>query len=120
MMWFVSINIFAQLFEWLMIFMHKEGALSKSAMDKIAQYRRIITLISEAVGVLLLILIYKSSDDNIVEFLVQNPCSEDAAINLTFGQIDRYFKDSTKRLWINMGFLIVIFLADLTGLAEKL
>ena len=64
-----------------MLHMHKEDALSKSAMDKITVYRRIITLTSEAVCVLLVVLIYKSSGDDIVNYLVTNPCTNDENFN---------------------------------------
>ena len=67
-----------------MLHMHKEDALSKSAMDKITVYRRIITLTSEAVCVLLVVLIYKSSGDDIVNYLVTNPCTDDESVNTTF------------------------------------
>ena len=77
MHFFVMVNLSAQIIEYIMLFMHKEEALSKPAMDKITMIRRIVTILSEIICVLLLVLIYNSSHDKIVEYLIANPCSDD-------------------------------------------
>lgn len=93
--------------------------LGKTSMERITLIRRVTTLLAELICVLLLILIYYASDDNVVEFLAVNPCSDDETINKTFVDIAAFFEGATFRLWLNMVVVIFIFVVDCASFAEK-
>lgn len=118
-MFFTYVMLFSQLVEYSMLHMYKEEALSKPTYDKIVKMRRALTIILELVCAGLLVIIYRSSKDNMIEFLAGHECTNDDAVNQTFKSIKDFNQKSFKHLWMNLGFLMVILLADFIGLAEK-
>lgn len=118
-MFLTYVMLFMQLFEYAMLHMYKEEALSKQTYDKIVRFRRALTILIELACAGLLVIIYRSSKDNMIEFLAGHECTNDDAVNQTFKSIKSFNQKSFKHLWMNLGFLMVILLADFIGLAEK-
>ena len=99
--------------------MYREEVLSTRMMNIFSFSRRGKTVLFDIICVILLVVVYKSSSDSVISWLVENPCSDDPTLAETFKQINIFFKGSWGRLWLNMGFLIFVFLVDIAGLVEK-
>lgn len=117
--WFISFMLYGQICEAAMLHMHKNEALGKSKMDKVQYARRGASIVFELVCVLCLYLIYQVTDDKTISFLAKANCSFDDSVNNSFVMINDYFDQSGNRMLINLGFLLMIFLADVAGLFEK-
>lgn len=103
----LSIYMYAQVFEFGMIFMHRNEAMSKETQDKIIYARRLLAIVLTIIVFLCYKSIYNWHGHEPIEVLAETQCSNDLVLQETFKTMRDYL-DATQNSHIKTPFFVIM------------
>lgn len=118
---FLIFMIFSQMFEYAMIFMHSEDALSLNMYSKCILFRHLLAFASGCVCAFCFWGIYNWTGHRYIQTLVNKNCTQDSVLKATFEAMQTYVDSaqSPVRKGFLIGFLALILLCNIASFMHK-